>query len=58
MHKENIETADDRMGNIRTAIESADDTGMVSEQEALHVVGDAESTGDEREADSQEAARE
>ena len=51
MHNENIEAADDRMGDIRTAIESADDTGMIAQQEALHVVGDTASSGDERDGE-------
>jgi hypothetical protein len=49
MHNENQETAGDRADDIRAGVEAADDTGMVAQQELLHVVGDAETADDERE---------
>jgi hypothetical protein len=49
MHNESQEVADVRADEIRAGVEAADDTGMVAQQELLHVVGDAESSGDERE---------
>ena len=50
MHNES-EESDDRASDIRSGVEAADDTGMVTQQAFLHEIGDAESGGDERETE-------
>lgn len=50
MHNESQES-DDRGDDVRAGVEAADDTGMVSQQGLLHVVGDAETGGDVRDTE-------